>query len=260
MKLLRLLVLLIFRVLNSLSGGATSPRVPVLLYHSVSNEQWFFAVSPDEFRRQMKYLREHFHPISLRTLVDFLTHGAPLPARAVVVTFDDGYRDFLANALPVLKEYAIPATVFICAEDPDRVALGSPLPLMSQEELARMSENGLIEIGSHARSHRVLTKLDRDSARNEISSSRVIIQEKLGKVPEFFAYPKGAVNDAVAEIAEGAGYLAACTVEQRRVRHGENSMLIPRIQVDASIGFAAFRLRLTGAVDWYYRAWKFFHG
>jgi peptidoglycan/xylan/chitin deacetylase (PgdA/CDA1 family) len=95
----------------------------VLRYHSVADESAGpldyidpgLAVSPDGFDGQMRFLREHYHPTSLDDLVDAIAHGRELPARAVAVTFDDGYVDNYANAFPILRRHGIPAAFYITA-------------------------------------------------------------------------------------------------------------------------------------------------
>ncbi|MBO9542510.1 polysaccharide deacetylase family protein [bacterium] len=100
-----------FRCARALSHR--SGRVPVLMYHRIHEEPDVLNISPERFAAQMRLLRECFSPISLSELVAHLHWGRPLPPDAVVVTFDDGYRDNYTHAFPILKAYDIPATFFV---------------------------------------------------------------------------------------------------------------------------------------------------
>jgi len=112
-------------------------RVAVLMYHRVHPDPHVLNVHPERFAAQMALLRELGEPIALGDLVDRLRSGFPLPSRAIVVTFDDGYRDNATHALPILKAHGIPATFFLTASHVgtrtplwwDRVRLGLRGPL-----------------------------------------------------------------------------------------------------------------------------------
>ena len=87
----------------------------------------------------------------------------PLPGRAVIITFDDGYRDFLTEAWPLLAQYGFSATVFLVAGKVGRTNewdhhYGQEIPLLGWEEIRGLQKEG-IEFGSHSMSHRPLTKL-----------------------------------------------------------------------------------------------------
>lgn len=88
-------------------------RVPILMYHRVHPDRDVLSVSPERFALHMRVVRECFAPLSLSELTLHLRRGRPLPPRALVVTFDDGYRDNYTHAFPVLKAYGIPATFFV---------------------------------------------------------------------------------------------------------------------------------------------------
>jgi peptidoglycan/xylan/chitin deacetylase (PgdA/CDA1 family) len=96
-----------------LLGGAL-----ILGYHHVStvnDDDGELSVSPDHFREHLEIIRQRAHPIHLSELVHHL-HQGKIPRKSVVVTFDDGYADNLLNAVPLLEQYQIPATVFVCTD------------------------------------------------------------------------------------------------------------------------------------------------
>jgi peptidoglycan/xylan/chitin deacetylase (PgdA/CDA1 family) len=81
----------------------------ILMYHN-------FVEAPSDFRRQCEHIRQYYNPVSMKEIGEALRDGSPLPLNAVAVTVDDGYRDFYLNAYPVLREFGIPATVFLVSE------------------------------------------------------------------------------------------------------------------------------------------------
>ncbi len=102
-----------------------------LAYHRVDNDATartdlapFITATPDVFERQLRHITRYYHPVSAEELLAAVTQGTQLPPRAVLVTFDDGYRDFYDVAWPILKEHGVPAVLFIptaFADEPERV-------------------------------------------------------------------------------------------------------------------------------------------
>src|SRR5581483_2844399 len=95
-------------------------RVRILMYHSIANEpRDRLAISPSSFAAQMQYLADgQFNVISLAAACQLLRTGRTL-SKAIVLTFDDGFRNFLTNAAPILQEHGFPATVFIVTKIPE---------------------------------------------------------------------------------------------------------------------------------------------
>lgn len=77
------------------------------------------SASPSAFDRQMAHLARHYHVVSAEDVVTAVRTGRTLPQRAVLITFDDAYRDFADNAWPILRKYGLPATVFVATDYPD---------------------------------------------------------------------------------------------------------------------------------------------
>ena len=230
-------------------------RPVVLVYHSVSDAPWHYAVRPHDFERQIRYLAKHYHPVSLDDVIGYGAGEKNLPPRrdAVAVTFDDGYKDFTTHALPILEKYRIPATVFVCAGPVDRDALGSELALLTDAEIALLKANPLVSLGSHGATHRKLTRMPQEELVSELVRSKTIH----GGVADI-AYPKGSYNERVSDAARDAGFRSGWTVDQRRVRRGDPLFSLPRIQVDASTNWFEFTVRLTGVSDWYFSIRKLF--
>lgn len=230
--------------------------VPVLMYHSVADDGDFFSISVREFVRQMEYIAKYRRAVPAGEIADFIAGKKILPEGAVVVTFDDGYRNFRTDALPVLKKYRIPSVIFILAGDPDRKELGNAHSLLSLSEIYELSAENMVEIGSHGLTHKKLTRLPPAEAENEIRQSRVLLNKATGKDIRFFAYPKGSFNAQIAGIVENAGYKGVFAVVQRLARPGCDKFAIPRLQIDSTTSFWEFKAKLTLAADWYYMLWK----
>jgi peptidoglycan/xylan/chitin deacetylase (PgdA/CDA1 family) len=232
-----------------------TPRMTVLLYHSIENGGDFFSVSPEEFRWQLETIKKNAEVVPLSRA--FLhAKGESVARDSVAVTFDDGYRDFLTSALPILKELEVPATVFVLGENPDRTQLENDVPLMSPEDIRAVSSESVVSIGSHALTHRKLTRLTASERKDELEGSRAMIMKQSGILPEYIAYPKGNYNDAVLEDVRLAGFSGGCSVIERGVRAGDNVYTLPRIQVDSSTTRSLLVSKLTRAADVYYAFWS----
>ena len=196
----------------------------ILVYHAVGadgEKASRFIVPRRSFERQMRTLARS-RPVL--TLEDFVAlhqaHRLP-PARSVVITFDDGYRDTRELAAPVLARLRLPATVFLVST---RVGDGmiwegdgelARRPLVSWEDVDELRENGF-EIGAHTRTHPILTELPPDELDSEIAGSRADLADRLGVPPCAFAYPYGKWSVAAAEAARRAGFTSALTVSAGR--------------------------------------------
>jgi peptidoglycan/xylan/chitin deacetylase (PgdA/CDA1 family) len=232
------------------------PRMSVLLYHSISRTNDAFAVSPEEFERQMQWMKERFDVVPLARAFEHAA-GKWVSRDSVAITFDDGYRDFATEAVPILKRYGIPATVFILGGEVNRTELGNDLPLLMAAD-ASVLRDPLITIGSHGATHQKLTRLSREVAHAELTESRAALEKTFGMRPNYVAYPKGSVNAVVEEIAKECGYVGAVSVVERGVRPGDDPFALPRIQVDGRTSFVIFKAKLTKAADWYYALWRLF--
>lgn len=226
-----------------------TPEVVVLMYHAVDRSGWKLAVSPEAFERQMRHLSERKLPVPVADIVSYAKGNSMFSARAVAVTFDDGYRDLLTTVLPILERYGIPATVFVPSDlsiqtDPKGRAR------LTEEELCELAKSPLITIGSHAKSHQKFTELSPEKMQSESEDSADELAHMLGKQPLFFAYPFGARSSEAEQAIERAGYEAAFGISEGTVNPGDALFRLKRVQVDSTMDFFLFRLRLTGAVDW----------
>jgi peptidoglycan/xylan/chitin deacetylase (PgdA/CDA1 family) len=194
------------------------PLLRVLIYYKVNSLRGnTLSISPEIFARQLRFLKEHYRVVSPSQVKDFMVNGTALPNNAVLLTFDDGYRDVFESAYPILKELKLeavlfPATDYIGANRPfphdERLPMANPV--LNWDQIRGMMD--VFTVGSHTKSHRILTAMPLHEAKEEIVSSKALIEDRLGRVVEFFSYPKGAsghFNQALEDTVQAAGYLAS---------------------------------------------------
>ena len=234
-------------------GTWAAPRrrgeVPVLAYHRVtpSPEPALarFAVDPTAFGSQMAWLRaEGWSPISLAEFEAHVWDCAPLPERPVLLTFDDGYRDFATNAMAVLEEFGVPAAVFLPTAHVGGHSVwdarfGPPVPLMGWAEIEALAGRG-IAFAAHGRSHVRLTALSHSDLISELVEPPREIAARLGTPVTAMAYPYGAADEAVARSLWWTGARLGFTMEGRRWRRSDNAMFIPRLEVRGDMDLTEF--------------------
>lgn len=236
----------------ALMGGAVTSRaeamatevsyqVPILMYHRVAptgvQALDAYRVTPETFERQLEYLRTHgYYGITFDTLQYSLAAHRPLPGRAVLITFDDGYQDFFDHAWPLLRDYDFPATVFVVADGVGTAATwdaryGEPAPLMDWHTLRYLQANG-IEIASHTATHLDMTLLDARELIDQERRCRAVFREQLGVDPVALAYPFGQHDEVVETAARAAGYEMAVTTRGGLTTVWHDPMLLPRVDID----------------------------
>lgn len=192
--------------------------VPVLSYYRLSkNKPSKIAITQDDFKAQMKYLKENgYHVITLDQLLGFLDYQEQIPEKSVAITFDDGWISVYDIAFPILKKYGFPATIFIYT---DFIGGGKAI---SWKQIKELSEAGF-DIQCKTKTHRNLTVLKTKesfkeyfkSLEMEISYPKKLIKKKLNKECKCLAYPYGITNNLVIAMLKKHGYRAAFTVGNR---------------------------------------------
>jgi peptidoglycan/xylan/chitin deacetylase (PgdA/CDA1 family) len=207
--------------MRRLVRGALDPQTPILTYHAISDEvsERFakFAVRPKELEAQVACLVEEGRSIvSVSRYADALRRGEPLED-AVVLTFDDGFRDFLTDALPILDRHGATATLYVATG-----YLGGSSrwladvgeggrAMLSTAEVREVAAAG-IEIGGHSHTHRELDRLSTSDLADEITTCTRILEDALGAPVRSFAYPFGYHHAGVRRAVRDGGYASACAV------------------------------------------------
>jgi peptidoglycan/xylan/chitin deacetylase (PgdA/CDA1 family) len=200
-------------------GGRPGRRAPwILMYHSVGDcrdDPYLITVSPERLAGQLRWLsRRGLTGVSMRELL--AARAEDRAGRLVGLTFDDGYADFLGEAVPLLRQHGHTATVFVLpgllgganSWDPR----GPRKPLLTADGIREAQSAGM-EIGSHGLLHRDLTALDDSELGAELTESRRLLTEITGTEPGGFCHPYGAVDPRTLLATRRAGYDYACAVD-----------------------------------------------
>jgi len=208
--------------------------IPVLMYHSIDDNNVFFTVKIEDFKKQMQYLKDNnYSIIKFSELVDILESDKELPKKTVVLTFDDGFEDNYTNAFPILKKYNFPATIFLITGFINKEMNNSqniPLKILNWEQIKEMHNSDLIDFQPHTVNHKEITE-------SEIIESKKEIEEKLNKKCYFFAYPRGEYGDEIIEILKRNGFKAARTIENGKVNKEDDLFKLKRISVNSTTSF-----------------------
>lgn len=184
-----------------------------------------------------------YNVISLADAHRCLFQGAPIPKKAVVLTFDDGCENFREHAWPVIRRHGFPASVFLVAgllgktSEPWMPDM-PPAPLMDAAAICELRDEG-VHFGSHTLSHARLSKCAPAEMRREIFDSKSRLEDLLGQPVPDFCYPYGDYDERARDLAGEAGYRTGLTCIRASANHAANPLEIPRKAVshgDTAIG------------------------
>ena len=206
---------------------APQVHIPILMYHYISTPpnaldkvRRDLSVDPSVFEEQMHYIATHnFTTITLDQAYAGIEGKGTLPAKPLVLTFDDGYRDFYDTALPILQKYHLKAAVYVVA------SFASNPAYMSWDVLDTVVASGLVEIGSHTLTHADLPYKSDAQVFDEVVLSKRILEEHFHRAITSFCYPYGGYSDKIVQVVRQAGYKGATTTVAGSW-HGKNSLLL----------------------------------
>ena len=158
-------------------------------------------ISPERFEHQLRWLSRWRRVVPL----DETLRVSPR-RRLVAITFDDGHRDNLTVALPLLEKFQLPMTLFVTAGFPGREGY------LSREDLREISKHPLVTIGAHGLWHRHFNRLTPDEARFELTESRRLLAGITGKTVDLLAWPYGECNAELELLSAECGYRASWSV------------------------------------------------
>ena len=237
----------------------TGPWLRVLIYYKINSVPGnTLSTTPQLFARQMRFLREHYTVISPEQLTGVVTNGGTLPNKAVLLTFDDGYRDVYENAYPILKAMGLkalifPATDYIGSTQPFPHDEGLPMPNPALDWTHLRSMQDVFTVGSHTLTHRVLTTLPLHVAKQEIFASKALLEDKLGCAIQLFCYPKGAAgqfSQPLEDMVRAAGYIGSfiTLTGPNSIKHVRTGKWLRRYHAEPFGDFMFARL-LDGSCD-----------
>jgi GT2 family glycosyltransferase/peptidoglycan/xylan/chitin deacetylase (PgdA/CDA1 family) len=233
-------------------AGAPEPGLRVLNYHRVADDRDQLAIGVERFRRQLELVARSGYQVVDLTSVDLeLARTRPL----LVFSFDDGCRDVVDNALPLLSQHGWPAVVFVVPHAVDRLVefpwyrRSVHPPLVRWDEMRDLERLGLVRFEPHTLTHPRLPALSDDEAREEIAGSKAVVEERLGRPAEIFCYPGGYAAPRERALVEEAGFRLALTCEGGLNRVPFDRLALRRTHVDRYDSAWMFAARLAGATD-----------
>ena len=269
-RLDRFLTLRFFYPLVRGTKSVSEPRVPVLMYHSISDDEehdlhpyYRINTTPAIFAEHMGFLKENgYTVIDLTDLGHCLATG-PTIKKFVAITFDDGYDDFHANAFPILQEHHFTPTVFLptafIGNNKERFPGRKHL---TWDQVSWLSDRG-INFGSHTATHPSLTALKTEEVEHEIRTSKEIIEEKLGQAIHTFSYPfkfpdaNTQFKAMLRELLKRNGYACGVTTRIGLTSRQDDRFFMKRIPVNSCDDIPLFQAKLEGGYDWLYPLQRF---
>jgi peptidoglycan/xylan/chitin deacetylase (PgdA/CDA1 family) len=229
---LKLFLLLFFFPTNQLGNARefiseNKPgQINCFVYHRFGDNRYPSTnISVEDFRQHLEFLKQNdYKVLTLGKALELLENDS-VPEKTVVLTVDDGYKSFFDNAMPLLKEFDYPATLFINTRQ-----FGSG-DFLSVQQILQLREEG-IEIGNHSHSHAHFVNLGPearvDSFRNDIQISQKNFKEKLGFQPELFAFPYGEFTPGMQEILKEFGFKGATAQKSGVIASFSDRFALPR--------------------------------
>ncbi|MCC6302086.1 MAG: polysaccharide deacetylase family protein [Gammaproteobacteria bacterium] len=230
-------------------------HISILMYHQVGDMPSMPThrstyCHHERFAAQMAFLhRFGYRVLGLDAAVAALRGDQPIPPRAVVLTFDDGYENFYEYAYPVLNRYGFPAIVYLLSG-----LLGGPAvwftadrrdtpPLMGPDRIRELRRLG-VDFGSHGVSHAKLTDVTAARVEEELTRSKAALEDLLGEEVRHFCYPYGRHNAAVVEAARAAGYRTAVTCVRAAATDRDDLLALPRKAISYGDNLAGYFWKL----------------
>jgi peptidoglycan/xylan/chitin deacetylase (PgdA/CDA1 family) len=248
-------------------------QVNILCYHSVTALDEF----PDDIHKQhlprrrfethLEHLRKYYNVISLPDYLTARSRGETLPLRSVILTFDDGMRNFLTVVAPLLAERSLRATNFIVtdfvsaegnAERPAHWTPADDRTYLSWEEVRTLAATEAIDFGSHTCSHPKLANMTRDDARHELQASYEALVGHLQCERLALAFPHDQSSEWLRNLASSIGYTCALTGKLGANEMEANLFSLRRTVIAADDDLTVFAARVAGVTWWADRLRLFF--
>lgn len=227
------------------------------MYHNIAKEPGFNTVAVKQFKNQLDFIIDNgYRIVSMDNYVEALKNNN-LHKHNICITFDDAYRSFEEEVIPILEERNLSATVFVPAgfigkyNVWDEEISNTRLEILNAHELRKLSKNRLVTIGSHGVSHQPLSKLNSEEMRNEIVDSKNQLKEITGSEIQYFSYPFGQhkhFSSTTIQVIREAGYEAAVSTNWNRNNSVNNLYSLNRIEIEPKDNIDDFRQKNNPAL------------
>ncbi len=195
----------------------------------------------------MQYIKENYKVIYLEEAAVYIQNDIEKAAGSIVITFDDGYSDNFHHAYPLLKKHNFPATIFLISDFID----DKEGKYLSQSQIDEMERNN-ISFGSHTISHRILTRLTNEEVVREIRDSKAMLESRLGRNVNSFAYPVGTradFNEEIMGIVKACKYSYACSNMYGMNGEKADFFALKRIGIETTDNLFIFKKKIEGALN-----------
>jgi peptidoglycan/xylan/chitin deacetylase (PgdA/CDA1 family) len=220
----------------------------LFVYHRFGDSRYPSTnTSLEDFAAHLETLKQQQIPVlPLGEVVDRLRAGRPLPGHCAVLTVDDGYATFLSGAMPLLRRYGYPATLFVSTGNVGHKGY------LNWTELKELAAEG-IEIGNHSHSHAYLVERGEHESetgwlgriREDISQAQRLFRDNLGLEPRLFSYPFGEYTPEIVDLLRGLGFSGAVVQYSGATDLSTDPFLVPRFPMGGSYGTPqGFRAKL----------------
>ncbi len=230
--------------------------IPVIFYHSVSDINSRLSVSERNFTQQIRYLYKQGY----KTISPLNIKKAFLDSRKkIIIMFDDGFRDNLENALPILEKYGFTATVFITTKylGQESVYCSNPIDkkrkMLNKDDILELRNHGWT-IANHFHSHRNLIDLNKEEIIGEFLQAKKILQNIIGhnNSLDIVSYPRNKFNQETINILKNLGLKMAFGGETKHLTEKSDSYSLPRIEIDRDTDMTRFKIYLRNSF-WHFR-------
>ncbi len=259
-RLDRFLTLYFFKYITRGNISSHTVQIPILMYHSISAEQekshpyYHVNTTPSIFDEQMRYLYNNkYSTINLPDLETIFEKKDS--SKYIVITFDDGFRDFYTDAFPILNKYNFSATVFLPTAFINHKRLSfKGKECLTWNEVRRLSKEGII-FGSHTVSHLHLYKLKENEIEEEMKTSKEKIETETNLKIESFSYPYAFPENKEFEIhlkkvLTTYGYKNGVSTIIGTADKSKDKYFYPRLPVNSGDDLLFFQSKLQGAYNW----------
>lgn len=216
-------------------------NIPILMYHQISDDVHpryrNYTATVKAFREQMKVLKMlNFEPISFDKLLDCREGKEKLPRKPIIITFDDALEDAIDNSVPILEKFGFTAVYYVTtgyvgtSSDwmiPEVDVVFQVAPWSKIKNLSTMG----FELGSHSVTHPHLNEVPAEECLREMTESRQTLENILEHEVRHLAYPHGAFNKTVRDLAYASGYYTATTCEPTFAKLSDDLLSLPRFNI-----------------------------